>query len=62
MKDCKGHELQVGDTVIYTQKNDPGLKTGTIKKFYTGCFGKDECTVDSTSHVSSNRIMKYTGD
>ena len=59
MKDCKGNELQIGDTVIYTQKNDPGLRTGTVKKFYKGQFNNDECSVDSTSHVSSNRVMKY---
>lgn len=62
MKDVKGNELQIGDKVVFVKgKNtDASIDVGFVKKFYKGSFGHDECSVDSQSHVRSNRILKLT--
>ena len=59
MKDCKGRELQVGDTVVYVKgKNTTAsLATGKVTKFYKGYYA-EECSVDSQSHITSERVMK----
>lgn len=60
MKDCKGRELSVGDEVVYVhgKNNDGYLNTGKITKFYKGAFNREECSVGSATHISSNRIMR----
>lgn len=60
MKDVNGNELQVGDFVVYTGKTlgIAKLRLGHIKSFYLNEYKREECTVDSCTHVSSNRIMK----
>jgi len=57
MKDIRGASIKVGDVVAYACKDcgDVRLKTGIVRKIYTN---DKECTVDSTSHVFENRIMK----
>ena len=60
MKDFMGKELKVGDNVVFVENVNKfsNLSKGTVKKFYSGHFGEDECTVNSKSHVTSSRIMK----
>lgn len=60
MKDCKGVELNIGDTVVYIhgKNTDAHLETGEITKFYTGQYGSQECSVGSATHIKSRRIMK----
>jgi len=60
MKDCKGQELSIGDSVVYVarKQSDAILQTGEITKFYKGKFNRDECSVGKQSHINSSRIMK----
>lgn len=60
MVDCKGNELNIGDEVVYVhgKNTNASLQTGTVSKFYKGCFGRDECSVDGATHILSHRIMK----
>ena len=60
MVDCKGNELNIGDEVVYVhgKNTNASLQTGTVSKFYKGCLGRDECSVDGATHILSHRIMK----
>ena len=60
MRDCKGKELSVGDRVVFIRgkNSSASLDTGNITKFYKNCYGEDECSVGSQSHILSFRIMK----
>lgn len=60
MKDFLGNDLQIGDKVVFVYGKNSGatLLTGTVTKFYTNKYGKDECSVDSNTHIISSRIMK----
>lgn len=60
MLDCNGKELNIGDKVVYvhSKNSDACLVIGYITKFYKNYSGKDECTVGSTTHILSKRIMK----
>ena len=60
MLDCKGKELNIGDEVAYIhgKNSDASLKTGTVSKFYKGCFGRDECSVGRATYILSHRVMK----
>ena len=60
MVDCKGNELNIGDKVVYVhgKNTNASLQTGTVSKFYKGCLGRDECSVDGATHILSHRIMK----
>lgn len=60
MTDCKGKELQIGDEVVYVhgKNSDARLRTGKITKFYKGRFDREECSVDSATHILSFRVMK----
>lgn len=62
MKDCKGKDLMIGDSVVYVhgKNSDAHLETGTVTKFYKGHFSDDECSVDGTAHIKSSRIMKLS--
>ncbi len=60
MRDCKGNELSIGDEVVYVhgKNTDAHLETGKVTKFYSGQFGRDECSVNSAAHIQTPRIMK----
>lgn len=60
LKDCNGHELKIGDEVVYVRGKNSGafLDTGKITKFYKDRYGEDECSVDSQTHIIRSRIMK----
>lgn len=58
--DYEGNELKIGDKVVYVhgKNSDACLETGYVTKFYKNHFGKDECSVGSSAHILSHRIMK----
>ena len=57
MVDFLGNKVEVGDEVVFVSgaNSDPRLEKGIVKKIYKN---DNECTVNSKSHVYSNRIMK----
>lgn len=57
MTDFLGNEIKAGDMVVFVKDSNrcPHLCKGTVKKIYSN---DKECTVDSISHVYSNRLMK----
>lgn len=65
MKDIKGNEIQVGDTVVFAAsvKSSCRLRTGKVTKIYKGTRGNtEECSVEGCSHVLGNRILKLTNE
>lgn len=50
MKDCKGNELKVGDSVVYVhgKNSNASLATGNITKIYAN---DKECSVDGNAHI-----------
>lgn len=57
MKDCKGNELKVGDSVVYVHgKNSSAcLATGNVTKIYSN---DKERSIDGNAHIYDFRVMK----
>jgi len=57
MKDCKGNELKVGDSVVYVhgKNSNACLATGNVTKIYSN---DKECSVDGNAHIYYFRVMK----
>lgn len=60
MKDVFGKELEIGCKVIFVhgKNRDANLEIGEVTKFYKGAFGRDECSVNSCTHIQSNRVAR----
>lgn len=61
MKDIKGQTIHVGDKVAYVARANsyPKMAIGTVKCIYKS---DDACTVDTSPHIYSFRLLKLPKD
>ena len=62
MVDVFGNKLDIGNQVVFVDgKNSrASINRGAITKFYKSRYGEDECSVDSKTHILTNRIAKIS--
>ena len=58
MKDCEGTKVRPGDFVVYIKnKTTKKVSVGRIMKVVTNEQGVDECQVEKSKHITSERIL-----